>query len=717
MFKKVFLSIITLFFVSVSFAQSIKSTEEKISEMMNNGQWFELRDFFKTNTDSISPFLNQFSNAMLAHFFNNPEKAVCLSQSLINDYNEELGLDNFIAISQMMALDLGILGKNKHATDVLNQMLDSTKQYFDSITTASFQEQIDRYLAFSKYKPYRVSMKTSFSSIPIRIDTLLITEKNLLNLFLYFPDCEINNVVCDVQFDTGAGMNVISTRLAKDLGLKYLGSGITARGIKEVQDVPIAIADSLKMGDVTLYDVPFLVLDIKTGHEIFDSQLRKNEIIIGFEVMNALKHLKFDFKNSCLTFSDKSFVPETEEPNMMIANGNMLVVKGSVNNYPILIFPDCGDVSSGIFFGNSWKFMKTFLSENQQPRKALFGGSGGYEEVYIYSIQDIPLTIGNTTVSIPQIDLSETYSDDDCNVRIGLKTFLLFENISFDMERMVMSTAQSTDFNSDKIHKLLQEIHHKDQQPRLILDSLIKTDNTNQELLLSIIMEISENDISNQKVVFPIIDYMVENNQYSLSEEDYKVCFLVIQHSDIDAQIKYSDFIETLMQKKLIPVEDYMMYIDRLMVNQNKKQIYGYQYYSPSYKWLIQYPITHNFKRNWKSLEVKCDLDNEHYLAYGELYPSIHLKDNEFAIIGSLSSSVNDDMKNHTFRAKISKQKDVIIDKNGYFSFIINKKNIPDHLTVFVDNKPQIIQLNIEEDTDFKILNIIYEEGKINTLE
>lgn len=238
-------------------------------------------------------------------------------------------------------------------------------------------------------------------------------------------------------------MNVISTRLAKEMGLKLLDTQMSAYGLNYVHNIPLAIADSLKMGDIIIYDVPFLVLDVTSGHEILDAQLRDIEIVIGLEVMNALKHLKLDFKNSCLMLSDKSFVPNNTLPNMMITGGQQLIVKGFVSNNPILMALDTGDGSFGIFFGNSWKFMKSYTTPCQQPTDAVFGGSGGFDKVSLYTIKDIPLTIGNTTAIIPQIDLSETYSGgEDSNVRIGIKTLTLFESVSFDMEQMIMSVVR-----------------------------------------------------------------------------------------------------------------------------------------------------------------------------------------------------------------------------------------------------------------------------------
>lgn len=423
----------------IAFSSFCQSADERIEDMINRSSWFELRDFFKTDTDSVSPFLKDFGYAMLAHFSNNPREAVSRSKSLINDYGSELELDNVLAISQLMALDLKKLGRNDSAACVLSRVLDSTKQYLDDDAIAQFRNQIERYSSLANYSPYTVSKIDTIISIPLRVDTISILEDRPPVVMAFIPDCKINDNICDVHFDTGAGMNVISNKRADEMGLKRLDAQITAYGSREIAGVPLAIADSLIMNGITIYDVPFMVLDLVTGNEILDKHLEKSEIVIGFEVMNALRHINLDFQNSCINVSGRSFIPGEVQGNMMLTDGNNILVKGMVGNQPVIIHPDSGDASNGMFFSGSWPFMKTFVAENLQPVNGLIGGAGGYDEITIYKIKNVPLTIASATVNIPQIDLSENYGKgDECDARMGLKTFLLFRNVAFDMERMVM---------------------------------------------------------------------------------------------------------------------------------------------------------------------------------------------------------------------------------------------------------------------------------------
>ena len=138
--KKLLITILLAVGSLSSFAQS---ADDKVGDMMNNSQWFELRDFLNTTTDSVTPFLKDFAEAMLAHFFNKPEEAVKLSSALINSGNLDLG--NVLSVSQLMAIDMGTLGKHESAAQMLTQIVNQTKQYLDSATIAIFDNQIERH--------------------------------------------------------------------------------------------------------------------------------------------------------------------------------------------------------------------------------------------------------------------------------------------------------------------------------------------------------------------------------------------------------------------------------------------------------------------------------------------------------------------------------------------------------------------------------------------
>lgn len=410
------------------------SVNEKVAEMMNKAQWFELREFMQTPNDSIVPFLYNYAHVMLAHSCNKTEKAVALAQNILN--SGELDLDNVLGLGSLMASDLSKLGKNEEASAALTQILEATRQHLDSAAIADYSNQINKYKTLSAYRPYSISRRRPTTSIPLRIDSVFVHGVQEPKVFPYLTGCKLNGVSHDVLFDTGAGRNVISPRLARQMNLKFLNAAETVVGTRVLEDVPMAIADSIEMEDVTVYDVPFIVLDISSGQDSLDQYLKNIELIVGMELMDALKHVKLDFANACLSISDTSYVPESEETNMMLP----MTVRCTVNDHPLLVTFDSGDSSHGIFYGRSWPYMKSFVSDGSQPQSALAYGAGGFDEISLHVIKGVPLTIGSQTVAIPYIILSETYGvEHPCDARMGIKTLMLNKSILFDRERMVMA--------------------------------------------------------------------------------------------------------------------------------------------------------------------------------------------------------------------------------------------------------------------------------------
>ena len=410
------------------------SVNEKVAEMMNKAQWFELREFMQTPHDSLVPFLDNYAHVMLAHSFNKAEEAVTLTQNMLN--SGELDLGSVLGLGSLMASNLSKLGKNEEAAAALTQILDATRQHLDSAAIADYSSQVNRYKALSAYRPYSISRKSPMTSIPLRIDSVPVRGAQEPNVVPYLTGCKLNGVVHDMLFDTGAGRNVISPRLARLLNLKFLDVAETVVGSRVLEDVPIAIADFIEMEGVTIRDVPFLVMDISAGQDSLEQYLKNMELVVGRKLMDALKHIKVDFANACLSISATSFVPESEETNMTIP----MTVRCSVNAHPLLFNFDSGDSSYGMFYGRSWPYMKSFVPDGSQPQGAIAYGAGGFDEISFHIIEEVPLTIGSQIIVIPRIALSETYgAEQPCDARMGLKTFMLNKSVLFDMERMVMA--------------------------------------------------------------------------------------------------------------------------------------------------------------------------------------------------------------------------------------------------------------------------------------
>ena len=132
--------------------------------------------------------------------------------------------------------------------------------------------------------------------------------------------------------------------------------------------------------------------------------------------------------------------------------------------------------------------------------------------------------------------------------------------------------AQAQQNTANDINKLLCELGKQDQQVRLNLNRAVQ-----QSIADSIIVYAemqAQIDFTNQQQVKQIIKSGIPD---SLSTEAYNALFLIIDHADIKFQKRHFDTLNKLSKKGYIKPSNMATLQDRMLMLQNKKQIYGTQ--------------------------------------------------------------------------------------------------------------------------------------------
>ncbi|MDE7024691.1 MAG: retropepsin-like domain-containing protein [Paramuribaculum sp.] len=435
--KKYIILVLGLLGAISAFAQS---ADEKVGALMNQGKWFELREFYETNADSVHPFLDLFGKAMLANFFNRPEEAATLCDRLLN--SGQLDLGNVVSVGSILCSNLSKLGLNEKAVQILesiNASIAPYHQHLDSATIAGIKTNIALYKALSQYKindlkPFQGKAIIPFYFKPIGSEKSQSVSMNI--------NGAMNGHECSMIFDTGAGVNVISDSLAMAMGVDILDVNLVAGGIG-AQSAKLAVVKELKIGDITICNVPFYVMTIKSGNDEADRYMRDLHAIIGRNVMETVKYLTIDFSNQTIAVLQKSDIPENVATNMSISNGGIYKLHcGTFDGERLILNPDTGDSSFGMLYSNTLSMFQKHMSLNLAPDSVRMAGSGGVIESRYYDVKDMPLVIGDATVVIPQLPLlkSDTTLGNDAEFsgRMGIETFRLFKTVSFDLSRMIM---------------------------------------------------------------------------------------------------------------------------------------------------------------------------------------------------------------------------------------------------------------------------------------
>ena len=435
--RKLLLSVITLVSSLVGAAQTY---DERIATAMNTGDWFALDSIYNSAPkDSIMPFLEVFSRCLIGNRLNRPDISVPAFEQLFNEHSASLGLENLLSSTVMFATDLSRVGYNRQASDLAKTILDATRQHLDSTWISSLEQITSKYAALAAYKPYGIIFAESIGRIPFKI--VPVGEEKNGSVLMHLENSTINGSIADITFDTGAGVNMISDSLARHFNLTPIDGYVTVAGVGQ-RTGQYAIAKEIKIGNITVSDVPFVIIDFKTGNEQADQFTHHFNIIVGSELMLQLKDLTVDFVNREITIP--SVAPERSKsaPNMCFGDGMTLNVAGSVLNNPIIMNIDTGDASYGSLGVSFFNANKDFILAHAEVDTIRRGGLGGVVESLCYRVEKIPVSLGGHTIGIQGLVVatSESSAAMEFNCNLGIKTLMQFDKIRFNLVDFVLTT-------------------------------------------------------------------------------------------------------------------------------------------------------------------------------------------------------------------------------------------------------------------------------------
>ncbi len=430
-----------LFITLITFLSTLAQTaEERVGNMINNRQWFELREFYETNNEPITPYLDILAKAMLTYFFNQPEESVKYCGDLLNNYAGELGLSNVFSINTILCDNLSAQGKNEQAASILQSITSQIVEYLDSATVAGAQTLIALYKAKAPFKMNEVLPFENAATVKFRLDSIGAPGKR--SVLMMLDNSTINGHSCSPLFDTGAGVNIISEDLASRMGLEIFDINVTAIG-KGKQSAKFGIAKEMRLGELTIHNVPFYVMTMLSGHDEADKYMSPFELVVGRPVMEAVKYLTLDYNNNEIVFSVQSTVPTSAKPNLCISPTGVYLLQCYIERgHPAVVIPDTGDASFGSLELSQCPYLAELIPEGITPETIRSAGAGGYTELSGVHLSDLHFAIGEATVTIPSINLLLQNDPTGTSNRMGIETFELFKVLSFDLERMVLYAPQ-----------------------------------------------------------------------------------------------------------------------------------------------------------------------------------------------------------------------------------------------------------------------------------
>lgn len=422
-------------FLNIAFAQSVYDI--RISNALNDNNWFELKRAYEAGSDSIAPMLKDFAECLLESNFNEPEKACTAIDNLLRCFSNEIGLGNIQSMLYLKTANQEKLGKYEEAAQTLEATIKAIEPYADANSLVPLKEKESQCRELSKFDVInQVVMPETDVRVPFRLDSVGREGKRAAAIML---EAEINNNPQGIMFDTGAGVNVVSDKAAERLGLVMLDVASRVQGFG-LQQGKYAIAQEIKLGNATLRNVPFYVLTVKSGVDSIDALMNHLDVILGVEFMNAVKEVQIDFVNHELLIPQTPTIPSEKERQTLsggcAARFNMEITE---QGEPLLVALDTG-AGSSVLAHKYYVLRKEHVEKNGKPDILRQAGAGGIKIEDACRLENFSFTINGMPVSFPFIFVSTTEDSlaDSAYGNLGMDFFTQFGKVIFNTKDMFL---------------------------------------------------------------------------------------------------------------------------------------------------------------------------------------------------------------------------------------------------------------------------------------
>lgn len=348
--------------------------------------FFKLRGMLESQENKLSESHALYYSAILDNAFNHPERS--------NENIAKLVGETDIPLNDTLLKELYNIKLQNHTNLYEYSLAAETNAFIrenygsllDSADLADLQNTNKIWTALKDIPKQQVIRNSDFN-IPMERDKV-----GLSNIEVALGADSMNMV-----FDTGANLSVLARSYVDKLGLKLIKAGFSVGALTGARiNSDLAVADSLSIGGLKFRHVVFLVFD--------DEDLSIPQVdyhingIIGYPVIEAMEELR-------ISRDGQLFVPR--EPasytyNNMALDGFTPIVAGSYRGDTLRFHLDTGAPGTSLFALFYRKYREE-IDTNYEKTVFKSGGAGGVVEFEGYIIDDLPLKIAGSTVSLDSL--------------------------------------------------------------------------------------------------------------------------------------------------------------------------------------------------------------------------------------------------------------------------------------------------------------------------
>ena len=359
---------------------------EELQELYEIQDYFRMQRIFEEKKETLSDEYASYYAAILYTVFNKPEAANTEIEKLLgktNALNDTLKNELYQAKLQNH-INLYEYGAAAQTSEIIQL---NYAQFIDSAELRNLKNEIKIWEAL-RQTPKQTIEREDNTRIPLTKDKV-----GLSNIDVAFGASTMTFL-----FDTGANFSAITRSAAAKLGMEVIEADffVTAATGAEVNS-DIAVASEMKIGNITLKNVVFLVFD--------DKDLSFPQInyypngAIGFPVIEAMDEI-------CIS-NDQLLVPKTPAEynfNNFALDGLIPIIACEYEDDTLRFHFDTGATSTSLY--------RPFFEENQEDIEAKYekqnlssASGGGTRKFEGYIIDKMNLCVAYSQANLENVQL------------------------------------------------------------------------------------------------------------------------------------------------------------------------------------------------------------------------------------------------------------------------------------------------------------------------
>jgi predicted aspartyl protease len=381
------------------------ATEQQCQVLLENKDFFHLRDLVVAGDEDLSPEKKHFFQAYVDNAFNRNEASDSAIAQLFDNYRNMA--DSLKANLLLLKEDNDFkLGQYAFAAQANKQLLNTFWTELDSgiLDDVRNRALIENGLVAVPRQQTVFPIDTGAETIPWKRDTL-----GLIEIPVYMGDTSVSSI-----FDTRANISSIMESDAKRLGVHMLGvkyregSGLTG----ETFQVALGVADSLRFGDILVRNVVFQVMpDSILYIAPFDFHLH---LILGYPVIAQLREVHI-LRSGSLVIPARP----TASPLRNLAMSGLDPILFCTINKDTLIFEFDTGASSSIFYDNFYHRFEKEVRQNGKPDSVSTGGAGGMARQKVSILREVRINVGNQTAVLKKVTVNNDPIPDTKKLTYG----------------------------------------------------------------------------------------------------------------------------------------------------------------------------------------------------------------------------------------------------------------------------------------------------------